>query len=211
MVMHHHEPECLLKRLVCCLQGQGHSEGSCNWNMPSYIYIFIYIYISFELLIHLQWNLVWWHIIISWIVLWKGWNALLWSRSRLQGRFRQSFSECSSGWYLLNCWTFCNQTWYVDASALASVMQEDWFAVFKFTVTVRALIIRYDCFYHIDWAKVTKLVSIGLNIFLCSCIFALLLHFIILQCVCMRTCACACTLCVCVCVCMHGGGGGGEF
>ena len=30
-----------------------------------------------------------------------------------------------------------------------SVMQEDWFAVFKFSVTVRAHMIRYDCFYHI--------------------------------------------------------------
>ena len=28
MVMQHYEPDCLSKRLVCCLQGQGHSEGS---------------------------------------------------------------------------------------------------------------------------------------------------------------------------------------
>ena len=27
----------------------------------------------------------------------------------------QNYSECSSGQYLLNCWTFCNQTWYGDA------------------------------------------------------------------------------------------------
>ena len=25
MMMHHYEPDCLSKRLVCCLQGQGHS------------------------------------------------------------------------------------------------------------------------------------------------------------------------------------------
>ena len=25
-----HEPNCLLKILVCCFQGQGHSEGSCH-------------------------------------------------------------------------------------------------------------------------------------------------------------------------------------
>ena len=30
MVIHHHRPECLVRRLVCCLQGQGHSEGSYN-------------------------------------------------------------------------------------------------------------------------------------------------------------------------------------
>ena len=30
MVMHHHGPECHASRLVCCLQVQGHSEGSFN-------------------------------------------------------------------------------------------------------------------------------------------------------------------------------------
>ena len=30
-----------------------------------------------------------------------------------------------------------------------SVTQEDWFAVFKFMVTVRARLVKYDCFYHI--------------------------------------------------------------
>ena len=30
MVMHHHELECLSKRWVCCLQGQGRNEGSFN-------------------------------------------------------------------------------------------------------------------------------------------------------------------------------------
>ena len=33
MVMHHHEPECHVKRLFCYLQGQGHSEGSYNPNI----------------------------------------------------------------------------------------------------------------------------------------------------------------------------------
>ena len=41
-----------------------------------------------ELLILLQLNLVWWYIIIRWVVLWKNWIALLWSRSRAQKRFR---------------------------------------------------------------------------------------------------------------------------
>ena len=42
-----------------------------------------------------------------------------------------------------------------------SVMQEDWFAIFKVKVTVRAHIIRYDCFYHICWTSdlfVTKFI-----------------------------------------------------
>ena len=32
LVMHHYEPYYLQKRVVCCLQGQGHSEGSYNQN-----------------------------------------------------------------------------------------------------------------------------------------------------------------------------------
>ena len=31
------------------------------------------------------------------------------------------------------------------------VMQEDWFPVFKVRVTVRAHLIKYDCFYHMHW------------------------------------------------------------
>ena len=41
--------------------------------------------ISSELLILLQLNLDWWHIIISWIVLWKDWIALLWSTGDRKG------------------------------------------------------------------------------------------------------------------------------
>lgn len=34
ILMHQYdEPECCLKRLICCLQSQGHSEGSFNQNM----------------------------------------------------------------------------------------------------------------------------------------------------------------------------------
>ena len=36
----------------------------------------------------MQINLVWWYINISWIVLWKDWIALLWSRPRSQERFK---------------------------------------------------------------------------------------------------------------------------
>ena len=36
MVMHHHEPDWPPKRLVCCVQGEGHSEGTYNQNMILY-------------------------------------------------------------------------------------------------------------------------------------------------------------------------------
>ena len=39
MVMHHHGPECHARRLVCCLQVQGHSEGSFHqiWLFQPYL------------------------------------------------------------------------------------------------------------------------------------------------------------------------------
>ena len=79
--MHHHEPECCAKRLVHYFQGQGHSKSSYDQNMTVFS-------ISFELLILLLPNLLWWHIIISLIVLWKDWIALLWSKSRSEVKFR---------------------------------------------------------------------------------------------------------------------------
>ena len=61
-----------------------------------------------ELLIFLQLNLALWHIIIRRRFLRKDWIALLWSRSK--SKKVQTSCEFSSGRYLLNCWTFCNQT-----------------------------------------------------------------------------------------------------
>ena len=95
----HHEPDCLSKRLVSCLQGQGQSEG---WNLLSNI--------SSELLNLFQLNLVWWLIILNGIVSWKDQIALLLSRSRPQEKFKISMNVHPDD-DLLNCWTFCNQIW----------------------------------------------------------------------------------------------------
>ena len=32
VVMHHHGPECYARRLVCCLEVQGHSDDSNSYN-----------------------------------------------------------------------------------------------------------------------------------------------------------------------------------
>ena len=73
----------------------------------------------------------------------------------IQGQGHSEFSRYQwmltlSRWYLLNVQTFCRQTWYGDASSWASVMQKDWFAVFKVKVTARAHMIRI-------WQFATKL------------------------------------------------------
>ena len=58
----------------------------------------------------------------------------------------QNVYECLSRQYLLDCQTFCYQTWYNDASFMSqSISRKCWFAVFKLKVTVRAHITKYDC------------------------------------------------------------------
>ena len=99
----------------------------------------------------MQLDLVWWHIIIRWIILWKDWIALLWSMSRSQKRFRIQVNV-----HLKDISSAAEPS----VTKLGMVMQHhgpkwpkqgDWFAVFKFRVTVRAGLIKYDCFYHICW------------------------------------------------------------
>ena len=82
-----------------------------------------------ELLILLQLNLVWWHIIIRWIVLWKDWIALLWSRSQKRFRIRLSvyLNDISSA-----AEPSVTKLGMVMQHNGLNVMQEDWFAVFKF-------------------------------------------------------------------------------
>lgn len=45
-------------------------------------------------------------------------------------------------WYLLNCLTFCNKTWYAGASLWARGSAEQWLAIFKVKVTVRVHVIK---------------------------------------------------------------------
>ena len=104
-----------------------------------------------ELLILLQLNLVWWYIIIRCIFLWKDWIDLLCSRSRSKKRFRIPVN------------VYLDDISSAAESAVAklgmvmqhmgqNVMQEDWLAVVKFRVTLRAHLIKYSCLYHICWS-----------------------------------------------------------
>ena len=77
-VTKHHGPKCHARRLVCCLQVKVKVTVKSN-----IIKIWLFNTLS-ELLILLQVNLVWWHIIKRWIVLWKDWIA----RSKSQKRLR---------------------------------------------------------------------------------------------------------------------------
>ena len=110
MVMHHYEPDCLSKRLVCCLQGQGHNNIIKIWLFNILSELLILLQAKLGLMVH--------HHKVD--CLWKDWIALLWSRSRSQKRFRIPVNVHLE-WYLLSCWTFCNQTWYGDATSWAKV------------------------------------------------------------------------------------------
>ena len=105
-----------------------------------------------ELLILLQLNLVCWYIIIRWTGLSCEKIGLLccgpdqdhWKGSEFQWMFIwRVFPQ------LLNMLS-PNLVWWGNIMG-QSVVWEDWFAAFKFRVTVRAHLIQYDCFYHICW------------------------------------------------------------
>ena len=103
-----------------------------------------------ELLILLQVNLVWWHIIIRWIVLWKDWFAVLCSRARSQKRFRIPVnfhlvvisSAAEPSVIKLGMVMQLHGPKY-HARRLVSCLQDQ--------DTVRAHLIKYECFYHICW------------------------------------------------------------
>ena len=76
VVMQHHKPECPVKKLDYCIQGQGHSEGSkCQW-------MFVRM-TSSQPQNNLLPNLVWWCSIMSQSIVRKK-NCFLPSRSRSQ-------------------------------------------------------------------------------------------------------------------------------
>ena len=105
---------------------------------------------SFKLLILLQWNFDWWHIIINWIVFWNDWIILLLSRTRSQERFRIAVTvyldDISS-----TAEPFVNKLCMVIRQHGLECYDRKWFAVFDIKVIVSAQIIKHDCFYHIYW------------------------------------------------------------
>ena len=79
----------------------------------------------------------------------------------VQGQGDSEGSKCQPmfGWYLLNHWTFCDQTWCGDASSWARIsMRKDWYANFKVKVRARACISKCDqtwCGDASSWAGVS--------------------------------------------------------
>ena len=136
-MVRHHEPDCLPKWLLCCLEGQWFAilKGKVTV-MNNLMKIWLSDILS-ELLILLKLNLVWWHIIIRWIVLWKDCGQCLGHRKKFRISVNVHLNDISSVAepsvakldvvmqhhgpkyharglvccleVLLNCWSLCNQ------------------------------------------------------------------------------------------------------
>ena len=143
MVMQHCETDFLPERLVCCLQGQGHSKELQNQNMTLQ-YVF-WTADPFATKLGLMTH----HHKLGCLV--KRLDCSVVVKVKVTEKVQNS-SECLCGRYLLNCWTFCDQTWYGDASSWARVScKKIGLLSSKFRVTVKVHSIRYDFFYHICW------------------------------------------------------------
>ena len=97
LIVHYHEPGCLMRKLDFCVQGQGHSKISkCSW--------MFFQMIPSELLNLLRPNLVWWCIIISQIVFQKDWFVVF----KVKVTVKDRKSKYDFLIYLLDCWSTCN-------------------------------------------------------------------------------------------------------
>ena len=79
----------------------------------------------------------------------------------------QSVTECLSGWYLLNCWTFCYQTCYGNAASWTRVScrKKNCFSSSR-PRSQRGLIwSKYDSFYYIFWTADSLATKLGLMIY----------------------------------------------
>ena len=128
--MHHH----LVKRVFCHFQCQNHNdnEGFYNQNM-------IVSIISSELLNFLHPNLVWWHIILSWSVLWKDWIAVFKVTVKVTV-IVENFTKYLSVCYFQYHWYLCNQTERVDYIVMIVTLCKQ----SRLSVTVTFIIYRHS-------------------------------------------------------------------
>ena len=98
VIMQHHKPMCSVKKLDYCNQGQGHSKGSkcqclSRWYLLKQHFVTKLGIVMHHYELHCHAKKV----------------GLLVLRSRSQQGFIWSWQFLL---YLLNCWSFCYQTWF---------------------------------------------------------------------------------------------------
>ena len=120
LIVHYHKPECLMKKLDCCVHGQGHGKISkCQW-------LFIQM-LSSEMLNLILPNLVRWCIIMSQIVFQKYWFAVV----KVNATVKDHVTKDDFLIYLLTCWSFCNLNHLVWWQLIMSWIDlwKDWIAL----------------------------------------------------------------------------------
>ena len=135
----HQKPECPLKGLVSCLQGQGHSKNFIWSNDDSLLCLLN------------CWSLCNqnWFDGIGWIVFCKDWVILLCSSSRSQQRLNISVNVHLD--IFLTAEPFVTKLGMVMHHHGPECHAKRLVYYFKVKVTVKAPVIRYDCFYHSYW------------------------------------------------------------
>ena len=97
LAVHYYKPECLMKKLDCCVQGQGHGKISkCQW-------LFIQM-LSSEMLNLILPNLVRYCISMSQTVFQNYWFAVF----KVKVKVEDHVSKDDFLIYFLNCWSFGN-------------------------------------------------------------------------------------------------------
>ena len=121
---HHHKPECLVRKLYCSVQGQGHSEDSkCQW--------MIVLTIFSELLNLLLTNFVCCGIIMSLSVLWKDWFAVFKVKVAVKAHtIKMWLSTISSELHIFFATTLSLMVYHIISQI---VLWTVWIAVVKIT------------------------------------------------------------------------------
>ena len=117
LLVHHQKPECSVEKLDYCIQGQSHSEGSICQRM------FVGMTSSEPQNILLP-NLVWWCSIMSQSVIQKkNWFTVFHVKVTARAYIIRMWLFLL---YLLNCWSVCNQTFFIYIYVCFAVCIPDW-------------------------------------------------------------------------------------
>ena len=144
IVVYYHELECLAEKLICYLEGQGHSKVVYNQNIT-------FTTISSKLLIRLQPDLVCWFITISQRIPRKIWLPC--SRSRSQQMIKMSVNDCVDDIFwttkhyvsrlgLMMHYYGLDLDQYRKIGLLSSRSGSQWGLIW----------LKYDCFFYIFWS-----------------------------------------------------------
>ena len=112
LMVHHYKSMCVVNKKAYCTQGQGQSRGSKCW----------WFQILFKPPNVLLPNLVWWCIIMSWSDVVKNWFAIFKVEITARAFMIKIWQFLL---YLLGCWPFCYQTWFVGTLSKAGVSYEE--------------------------------------------------------------------------------------